>query len=133
MTMKKKVIAMVLGTTMTLVAAGAAFAAVTSEQADAIAKFHQERINQKAAVIQQWVDNGKITEDQKKQILDRMEANFKARQEAGFEGCAAIQADGTFKPGAGMGMGAMHGKGMGGRMGFGGGMGMHGVGWGLNK
>lgn len=133
MTMKKKVISLVLGSAMTLVAAGAALAAVAPEQADAIAKFHQERVVQRAAVLQQWVDAGKITADQKQATLDRMEANFKARQEAGFADCAAIQSDGTFKPGAGMGMGAVQGRGMGGGMGFGGGMGMRGAGFGLSK
>lgn len=131
---KKKLVVAILGVTLAVSTTGIAMADVTSDQLEAIKNWHQQRVEQRAEVLQTYVDSGRITAEQKQQVLDRMEENFKAREAAGFEGCRAIQPDGTFQPPAnGQGMGLGLGPGCG--KGFRGGMRGAGAGFGqgLNR
>jgi hypothetical protein len=130
----RKIIAMALGLILAVSMAGVAMADVTSDQMQAIKDWHQQRLAQKAEVLDSYVDVGKITPEQKQAVLNRMEENFAAREAAGFEDCRGIQPDGTFQPmgpGKGMGMGAgqerCYGKG------FCGGMRGSGIGQGNNQ
>ena len=140
--LKKKLLTVTLGTALLLSTAGIAMAAVAPEQATLIKDWHQQRLTERATILQTHVDSGRITGEQMQDVLDRMEARFQAREAAGFENCRAIQPDGSFQPvgngeGQGLGLGFGNGRGqgmgpdlgngagqkMGQRGGFGGGMG----------
>ncbi|MEG6615050.1 DUF2680 domain-containing protein [Peptococcaceae bacterium 1198_IL3148] len=105
---RRKVVAIALSLTLAISTAGVAMADVTADQLQAIRDWHQQRVAQKAEVLQTHVDAGRITAEQKQAVLDRMEQNFATREAAGFEGCRMIQRDGNIQPprqGMGIGQG----------------------------
>ncbi|MCL0081322.1 YckD family protein [Peptococcaceae bacterium] len=117
---KKKLLTVTLGTALMLSTAGMAMAAITPEQATLIKDWQQQRLTERAVILQTHVDNDRITAEQMQTVLERMETRFAAREAAGFENCRAIQPDGSFQPvgkgksqGLGLGFGNGRGQGMG--------------------
>lgn len=129
--LRKKLIALTLGIGLAFSSVGIAAAAVTPEQAAQIQSWHQQRLAEREAVLQSYVDAGIITAEQMQAALERMKARFAAREAAGFVNCRAIQPDGSFLPnprgtglGLGLGFGNGRGQGMGPGLGNGAGQGL---------
>ena len=83
---------------------------------DLIAKikaWHQQRLESRANMLQQRVEAGIITPEQKEAILQRMKKRFALRESLGFVNCRSITPDGKFVPnprGTGLGLGPRNGQ-----------------------
>lgn len=109
--LKKRWMVAGLAGAMTLGVVGTAFAALTTDQAKEVETLHQQMLDLRKQVVQKYVEYGQITPEQAKAVTDRMEAGFKARQEAGFANCVPGQgrwgnAQGIGPQGKGFGPGA---------------------------
>ncbi|MDD2422020.1 MAG: YckD family protein, partial [Heliobacteriaceae bacterium] len=90
-TLKKRWLATGLAVALAVGLAGTAFAALTPDQTQEIAGLHEQILNLQKQIVQKNVEYGQLTAEQAQKITEHMDAQFKARQEAGFTNCHPFQ------------------------------------------
>ncbi|WP_170292152.1 YckD family protein [Heliobacterium mobile] len=83
---KKKLLVTGMVGILTLSTVGTALA-LTEEQTNEITQLHGQMFALRKQMVQKYVKFGELTPEQGQAIEQRMDANFKARSESGFENC----------------------------------------------
>ncbi|MBC9784050.1 YckD family protein [Heliobacterium chlorum] len=84
--LKKKLLVTGLAGILTLSTVGTALA-LTQEQTNEITQLHAQMFALRKQMVQKYVEFGQLTPEQGQAIEQRMDTNFKARSESGFENC----------------------------------------------